>query len=124
MPSPKKTVLVVDDEPDIVETTCAILESAGFQTIQAGSGAEAWKVFESRDDIAMILSDIRMAEGEGTWLLEKVRGSGKPLIGFIFMSAFSDYSRADLLAKGADELFSKPFDASALVKFLRSRAAK
>ena len=124
MSSEKKTVLVVDDEPDLVETTCTILESAGFLTVQASSGQEGWKLFEANKDITLVLSDIRMPGGEGTWLLKKIRESKRPHVGFVFMSAFSDYSRADLLALGADELFSKPFDASALVKFLRSRAAR
>jgi two-component system cell cycle sensor histidine kinase/response regulator CckA len=124
MSSQKKTVLVVDDEPDLVDTTCDLLESAGFNTIAAGSGEKAWEVFQANDGIALVLSDIRMTQGDGMWLLKKIKQSGKPLLGFIFMSAFSDYSRADLLAAGADELFSKPFDASALVKFLRSKSSK
>lgn len=118
----RKTVLVVDDEPDLVETTCDLLESAGFTTIAAGSGEKAWEVFQ-QNDVALVLSDIRMAHGDGMWLLKKIKSSGKPLLGFIFMSAFSDYPRSELMAAGADELFSKPFDASTLVKYLRKRMA-
>jgi CheY-like chemotaxis protein len=120
MPNSNLKVLVVDDERDLVDITAELLETQGFVTLRAYSGKEALKMYqESPTDL--ILSDIRMPNGDGVWLLKEIRKLPNQPLGFAFMSAFSDHGRDDLLRMGADELFPKPVDASSLVTFLRAR---
>lgn len=118
MSLPKKTILVVDDEPHLVDQICESLEEAGFATVAAGSGEKALEIF-ARQSIDIIVSDVRMVKGDGIWLMSQIREKGKPLRSFIVMSAFSDYTRAELIVKGADEVFQKPFKADMLVGYIR-----
>lgn len=116
------SILVVDDEPDLVDITAELLEMQGFDAVRAYSGREALRLF-LQTPTDLILSDIRMPNGDGVWLVSEIRKLAKQPLGFAFMSAYSDHSRDDLLRFGADELFQKPVNASALVAFLRSRTS-
>jgi len=68
-----KEVLIVDDDPDFVETTEIILRGNGYKTRTANDGEEALKkVREKAPDI--ILLDIMMkTKGDGIWASEKIR---------------------------------------------------
>ncbi len=57
----EKTILIVDDDPDIVESTTVVLESAGYNVMSAANGSEAMKLIEKRTP-ALILLDIMMAD--------------------------------------------------------------
>ena len=73
----KKTVLVVDDDPDIVETTRTILETAGYKVETACNGTEALeKVKASAPDL--IVLDVMMdKETEGFHVSYELRSSEK-----------------------------------------------
>jgi len=68
-----KEVLIVDDDPDFVETTEIVLQGNGYETRTANNGEEALKkVKEKAPDI--ILLDIMMkTKGDGIWVSEKIR---------------------------------------------------
>ncbi len=69
----EKTILIVDDDPDIVESTRVVLESAGYRVMSASNGAEATARIE-REIPDLILLDIMMAEPtEGFHLGYKLR---------------------------------------------------
>jgi DNA-binding response OmpR family regulator len=114
----KSIVLVVDDEPDLIENICERLEAEGFQTFSAGSGEKALELFK-KEEIDFIVSDVRMAQGDGMWLMSQILALRKPIRSFVIMTAFSDYTRAELLVKGADEVFQKPFKPEALANYLK-----
>ena len=57
----EKTILIVDDDPDIVESTRVVLESAGYRVMTASNGSEATDRIE-RQIPDLILLDIMMAE--------------------------------------------------------------
>lgn len=60
-----KTILIVDDEPDVVSYLEMILQDNGYETLTAGNGNEALKVLrESRPDLVTL--DISMPESSGT----------------------------------------------------------
>jgi len=64
MASDKKTVLIIDDEPDVVSFIATLLEDHGYDTVGAKDGAEATeKVKEKRPDL--ITLDITMPEKSG-----------------------------------------------------------
>lgn len=111
------TVLVVDDEPELREIIGDdfIMNKAKVQS--AGSGEEAFNIFSKamseKKQFDVIVSDIRMPQGDGVQLTSKIISSCKtagikpPLI--ILVSGFSDYSTEDVLSRGASALLSKPF---------------
>jgi two-component system alkaline phosphatase synthesis response regulator PhoP len=74
MPETKKKILIVDDEPDILEVMEAILANAGFEILKAGNGRDA--LILARDEQPdLILLDIKMPEMDGEAITEILRNS-------------------------------------------------
>jgi DNA-binding NtrC family response regulator len=67
------SVLIVDDEPLLVEEAACGLELAGFAVLTAGSAAEARSVLAAHDDIGVLLTDIRMPKEDGLSLARAVQ---------------------------------------------------
>ena len=101
------TVLVVDDEPLLTETIANDFKRKGFNVYTASSGSSALKVIESHK-VDLVVSDIRMPDGDGLSLLEGIRKTSPHII-VILMTGFTDYSEEDCLKKGAKCVLQKPF---------------
>jgi CheY-like chemotaxis protein len=105
------TVLVVDDEPAIRALVSHMLRGAGYDVIEAWSGAEAWTYFQRRPHgVDLLLTDVVMPGVPGTELAARARGV-RPSLPVLLMSAFPP---GDLLARGLEashgKLLTKPFD--------------
>ncbi len=68
----KTRILVVDDEELIVELLESYLERKGFEIFTASSGFKAFAILKENPQIDLVISDIRMADGTGVELLEKI----------------------------------------------------
>lgn len=112
------TILLVDDEPDILEIFAIELEYAGYNIEPANNGAEALEKFKA-GGIAAILSDIRMAGGDGIELLEQIRSISPANPPMLFMTGFADINQQEALDKGAAGFFHKPIDGNTLVEGLK-----
>src|ERR1700724_4380320 len=66
------TILVVDDDHDMVAALCEILRQAGYQTLGAHSGHEAIAIVE-RESPDVLISDLRMAGMSGHGLQAEVK---------------------------------------------------
>ena len=73
MPNPK-VILIVDDEPDLIEIAQTHLESAGYGIITASNGKEGLEAAK-RFKPDLILLDITMPEMDGLQMLEILRGT-------------------------------------------------
>lgn len=105
-----KRILLVEDQPTFLEAVECELKYLDYQTVTATNGFDAFKKYnEDRDNISLILSDIRMPNWDGIRLLTAVRRQTTELP-FIFMTGFSDTTVAEALALGADRVVGKPFD--------------
>ncbi len=70
----QKTVLIIDDEPDLVEISTAHLEEAGYRVISASNGIEGLELAKkAKPDL--ILLDIVMPGMDGLEMLETLRGT-------------------------------------------------
>ena len=113
--SPKDhTLLVVDDEEDLREILSMSLIRSGFNVLEAGNGKEAFEIIKSKK-IDLVISDIQMPKGNGVELLENLRNEHHELPVLLFITGFSDISVEDAYNKGADAIFSKPFNYQALL---------
>jgi two-component system nitrogen regulation response regulator GlnG len=112
-----KKVLIVDDEPEIVEILVDELARNGFASASAGNGREAFQVV-IQGDIDAVFSDVRMPGGDGIELLARIRQKGLTMP-FAFMSAFADLSLQGAASLGAQTVFQKPYDLEEVVAFLR-----
>lgn len=102
------TILVVDDERDIVSALKIYLTSDGYNVLTAYNGEEALKVLES-NEVHLILMDIMMPKLDGLSALTKLREKYNTPV--IFTTAKSE--DADIiigLNLGADDYITKPFN--------------
>ncbi len=107
-------VLIVDDEPSVIQMISCVLEIRGFEILSAGHGREALeRMEEKRPDL--IITDLVMPGIDGLQFTRKVKEDPRyrdiPLM--IVTSATRDSDLADGFWKmgiGADDFVSKPFD--------------
>lgn len=111
-----KTIMVVDDNPDIITIVRTILEGKGFNVLSASSGAECLETLKSQKPDLIVL-DIMMPEMDGLEVLTRLKA----------MSEFSNVPVVLLTAKvqyedvlggyklGADYYITKPFTSTQLI---------
>ena len=112
----KQTILIVDDERDILDLIEYNLKIEGFNVLKAENGQEGiTKAKEGRPDL--ILLDIMMPKMDGLEAVEIMRGD-KDLkkIPIIFLTAKSDErTEIECLNKGGDDYITKPISTIKLV---------
>ena len=123
----KKTILIVDDEPDIVNLTEKFLNLGKFDTITCSNGKEAMKIIEEKhEEIALILLDIMMPGKSGYSVLEEIKSDAryKDIIVILFtVKSFNeDIQKGKKL--GADGYLTKPFSGKQLLKYIQSQLDK
>lgn len=106
---PSGKVLVVDDEPLVVQAIVRLLASVGIPCAAAGNGAEALRVLQ-QEPIRLVLTDVRMPVLDGPGLAERLVELLPAPPPLIFLTAYADRSRSALLACGAVQVLGKPID--------------
>ena len=104
----KQKVLVVEDEELMRTILRALIEGEGYEVFTADSAETAIRVFPEHD-IAVTLTDIKMAGMDGLALLDQIKSIDEHAI-VIVMTAFSSVDSAiAALRKGAYDYVTKPF---------------
>lgn len=114
-------ILLVDDEPDILEIVGYNLKSEGYQVITATNGQEAIKVAKKKNP-HLILLDIMMPEMDGIEACEKIRkiDSLENVIIAFLTARGEDYSQVAGFEAGADDYITKPIKPKVLVSKIKS----
>ncbi|WP_310423876.1 response regulator [Chamaesiphon sp. VAR_48_metabat_135_sub] len=108
-------ILIVDDSPEILSITDAILSSAGYQTIAYAEGLIALQIMELIPPDLIIL-DINMPKIDGYEMTRRIRSNSVWDLTPILLFTALDPSRAAVgLECGADDLLSKPFSIEELL---------
>ena len=111
-----KTIMVVDDNPDIITIVKTILEGKGFSVFSASSGAELLNMLKGQKPDLIIL-DIMMPEMDGLEVLSRLKAASETAtIPVILLTAKVQYE--DVLGGyklGADYYITKPFTSTQLV---------
>jgi two-component system alkaline phosphatase synthesis response regulator PhoP len=115
----EKKILIIDDEPDILEFLSYNFRKHNFKVIVANNGQEGLeKVRSGRPEL--IISDILMPEMDGIEMCREIRKD--PVlreIPFIFLTAVSDdYKVLYAMTSGADQFASKPIRFEYLLKMV------
>ncbi|MCM3699717.1 response regulator transcription factor [Paenibacillus macerans] len=104
----QRTVLLVDDNREIVELLRLFLVKEGIRIVEAYNGVEAWACIQ-RENIDLAVLDIMMPEMDGVRLLQLLRTEYK--LPVILLSAKNqDDDKIMGLQMGADDFISKPFN--------------
>jgi DNA-binding response OmpR family regulator len=118
----KASILVVDDEPDLLENIGLALEAEGYRVLTAGDGVEALAVLRSQP-VDLVLADIAMPEMNGYQLYERVRQNPQwATMPFVFLTARrldSDIRYGKEL--GVDDYLTKPIRAEDLLAAVRGK---
>jgi two-component system, cell cycle sensor histidine kinase and response regulator CckA len=111
-----KTILISEDEVDINNLLGLILQSEGFNVLQAFDGESALAVFTAhQSEIDLLVTDLGLPKMGGIELIEKVRKM-KPSIKIIGASGFGRNNvREEVMNAGGDEFMPKPYVTSDLV---------
>ena len=112
-------ILVVDDQPLIVEELCEFLESSGYRCVPCDSSLEAIELFRADPDIGLVLSDLHMPDMDGIELIQALqRLAGKQRV----FEAIMLTGRADkqdvikALRAGIADYYQKPIDLAELLE--------
>jgi CheY-like chemotaxis protein len=121
-----KTILVVDDEPDILALEEKILKREGYEVLTASDGAQAISLLKSGSNIDLILLDIMMPNIDGFEVSQWVRGSeGGKRIPVVFVTAKDDaQSMQEGFRAGGTVYLTKPFTTTQLAKVVGSLIGK
>ncbi len=113
-----KKILVVDDEPFIVQMVVSRLTASGFETVSGSDGQEALQKARSENPDLIIL-DVMMPKLDGyqvcATLKQDVRFQKIPVILFTAKSG-PEAEQIGIQDCGADAFISKPFDAKMLIE--------
>ena len=114
-----QTILVVDDDREIVESICIFLKAEGYEVLKAYDGLEALDIVYEKE-VHLVLLDVMMPSLDGIEALMTLRKSKN--IPVILISAKSEDNDKILgLTAGADDYVTKPFNPSELRARVKSQ---
>jgi CheY-like chemotaxis protein len=121
----KRLILVVDDDPDLVESVSMKLESENFEVEKAYDGEEAWeKIKANRPDL--VLLDVMMPKKNGYELCDEIKSDPQYKdIPVALLTAVGDavtatnYTHTDGKTNMADDFIPKPIDLNRLMEIIR-----
>ncbi len=110
-----KRILIVEDEQNIREFEVINLKRVGYETVEAGSGEEALRIYDSdRQGFDIALLDISMPGMDGFTLCKELRRRS-PKLGIIMLTARTqEMDKVSGLMLGADDYITKPFSPTEL----------
>jgi len=110
-----KKIMVVDNEPDIVDLTRTVLEIGGYQVVPAYSGEECLKKLE-KEPVDLILLDIMMPGMSGWDVFNRIKRNDKGIkVAFMSVLEISEKRKQVLLDEGLADYIMKPFDKDTLL---------
>ncbi len=111
----EKTILIVDDDLNVLEVLGARLSSSGFGVLKAESAAEAMQ-FLNKQRVDLMISDVKMPHKDGLTLFKEAKAI-YPELPVIFLTAHGTIpSAVSAVKSGANDYLEKPFDGRELVQ--------
>jgi DNA-binding response OmpR family regulator len=119
----KNSILICDDEPDIVSLVQRFLQLDGFKTVTCSNGKEALKYLEEKfGEIVLILLDVMMPGMSGFEVLRTIKSKDTykdiKVILFTVKSFKEDKEKGNDL--GADGYITKPFSGNELRDYVKN----
>lgn len=119
----RRTILVVDDDPDILRLMTMRLKAAGYDTISVSNG-EAALAHIALNSPDLVITDLRMPGMDGLTLFNAIHSS-KPNLPVIIVTAHGSQAEAlNAIQRGVFDFLSKPFDNKYLLQQVESALRK
>jgi two-component system alkaline phosphatase synthesis response regulator PhoP len=120
----KKLILVVDDDPDLVESLAMKLESQNYRVAKAYDGVEGWEQI-TKERPALIILDVMMPRKDGYALCDEIKNSEEyKEITVVLLTAVADavsstnYTHMGGKTTLADDYVPKPIDLDKLMEIV------
>ncbi len=115
-----QTILVCDDDKEIVEAIDIYLQQEGYQVLKAYDGEEALEILKEKKEVHLLIIDVMMPRLDGIRATLKIREeSSIPII--ILSAKTEDADKILGLNIGADDYVEKPFNPLELVARVKSQ---
>lgn len=114
-------ILLVDDDDDLRRLLRALLEGDGYQVFSCRDASRALKVFASRGDIDLLLTDFQMPQMSGVELCRRIAELQPDLPMLILSGAILPEDARVTIAANGWELIAKPCDVLVLLQTIASR---
>jgi two-component system CheB/CheR fusion protein len=111
-------ILIVDDDPQIRDFFVEEIEYHGGRTVTAATGEEGVQVYQKDPNFDLVLSDMRMPDGDGLFLFRKLKELSANPVSFVLITGFADISESAAKQEGVLRIFEKPVDWDALIDFI------
>ncbi|MGB8426530.1 MAG: ATP-binding protein, partial [Desulfobacterales bacterium] len=109
---PKKngTILLVDDEEDILQIGAMVLQKMNYRVLEARNGPQALRLYaENKDQIDLVILDLVMPEMNGSQVYDRLKDINAD-VRVLLCSGYSIEGRAkDIIDRGCDDFIQKPF---------------
>jgi signal transduction histidine kinase len=128
-PGGGETILVVDDEQDLLDAAVSYLQSLGYRTFSAANGGEALEILDRESSVDLLFSDVVMPGGIDGYQLAVEAVARRPGLRVLLTSGFSrkreKYANGErrLVSDLAKTLLSKPYNLAELAAAVRRALA-
>lgn len=119
-------VLVVDDQPLIVEELCEFLESSGYRCVPCESSQQAIERFSQDAEIGLVLSDLHMPDMNGIQLvqeLQRIGGKHRVFEAIMLTGRADKQDVIKALRAGIADYYQKPVDLDELLEGVKRQEA-
>lgn len=117
-----KNVLVVDDELELRRAVIFDLKRRGCNIFEAACGMDAIAIV-NKNRIDIVVSDVRMPNGNGIDLLKQIRENNPSLPVVLLATGFADLSEPEAVNLGAYALIEKPINRQKMLELLENSCA-
>ena len=117
-PSENATVLLVDDEPYLLEEMSEVLETEGYQCLTARDANEAFEIVKAEDLVDLVVTDIRMPGIDGLEFIRELKNKSRreQNLAMIVLSGHAGFNEAvGAMRAGAEDFLTKPVSSEDLL---------
>ena len=113
----KEHILLVEDEPDLLQTLSFNFESEGYKVSKALNGEEAMKLLEKNDSIALVILDLMLPDMSGLDICRRIRAIDnlKDILVIMVTAKGEEVDRVVGFEVGADDYVVKPYSVRELL---------
>lgn len=112
-------ILIVDDDPDLLDMYQEVIVLEGVKTITALSPKLALECCKNNPGIQVIISDAHMGDVSGIDLLKSLKDYYEAIPVFYLLTGAFDINEADIIKDGARGLILKPFDLNEILERIK-----
>jgi two-component system, NtrC family, response regulator HydG len=116
----RKRILIVEDNEEYNNDLRKLLEEYEIEILSAFSGKQALEIMKSSGEgyIDLILSDVKMPDGDGVFLLRELSKLNYKIPIFVFLTGYADFLEEDIIKLGVTALFNKPLEVNKLLMLM------